>query len=150
MGHSTIADIDEIARADLDRLAETPTLDDMRQMDSEAKLRLLAYCVASQITSLSFHSDRDRQLAQIVGAAQINMADKWEPNQVFYDQLSKATLLKLLAEGCGNDAVENCQTMKRSDLAVTVNERLAGRRILPPALRPSALPDAADSESQAA
>src|SRR3546814_4087304 len=75
---------------------------------------------------------------------------KWEPNQVFYDQLSKATLLKLLAEGCGNDAVENCQTMKRSDLAVTVNERLAGRRILPPALRPSALPDAADSESQAA
>jgi ParB family transcriptional regulator, chromosome partitioning protein len=119
-------------------------------MDSEAKVRLLAYCVASQITSLSFHSDRDRQLAQIVGAAQINMADKWEPNQVFYDQLSKATLLKLLAEGCGNDAVENCQTMKRSDLAVTVNERLAGRRILPPALRPSALPDAADSESQAA
>ncbi|MBP8277356.1 MAG: hypothetical protein KAX55_10750, partial [Propionivibrio sp.] len=59
-------------------------------------------------------------------------------------------LLKLLAEGCGNDAAENCQTMKRSDLAVTVNERLAGRRILPPALRPSALPDAADSESQAA
>src|SRR3546814_18951219 len=78
------------------------------------------------------------------------MADKWEPNQVFYDQLSKATLLKLLAEGCGNDAAENCQTMKRSDLALTVNERLAGRRILPPALRPSALPDAADSESQAA
>ncbi len=96
MGHSTIADIDEIAGADLARLAETPTLDDMRQMDSEAKLRLLAYCVASQITSLSFHSDRDRQLAQIVGAAQIDMADKWEPNQVFYDQLSKATLLKLL------------------------------------------------------
>src|SRR3546814_18376776 len=60
---------------------------------------------------------------------------KWVPNQVFYDQLSKATLLKLLAEGCGNDAAENCQTMKRSDLAVTVNERLAGRRILPPALR---------------
>src|SRR3546814_4131926 len=55
MGHSTIADIDEIAGADLARLAETPTLDDMRQMDSEAKLRLLAYCVASQITSLSFH-----------------------------------------------------------------------------------------------
>lgn len=150
MAHSAIADIDEIASADLARLAETPTLDDMRQMDSEAKLRLLAYCVASQITSLSFHSDRDRQLAQIVGAAQIDMADKWEPNQVFYDQLSKATLLKLLAEGCGNDAAENCQTMKRSDLAVTVNERLAGRRILPPALRPSALPDAADNESQAA
>src|SRR3546814_18146879 len=95
MGHSTIADMDEIAGADLARLAETPTLDDMRQMDSEEKLRLLAYCVASQITSLSFHSDRDRQLAQIVGAAQIDMADKWEPNQVFNDQLSKATLWKL-------------------------------------------------------
>src|SRR3546814_4657601 len=106
MGHSTIADIDEIARADLDRLAETPTLDDMRQMDSEAKLRLLAYCVASQITSLSFHSDRDRQLAQIVGAAQINMADQRDPNQAFYDQLSKATPLKLLAEGCGTERSE--------------------------------------------
>src|SRR3546814_2796099 len=35
MGHSTIADIDEIARADLDRLAETPTLDHMRQLRSE-------------------------------------------------------------------------------------------------------------------
>jgi hypothetical protein len=68
------------------------------------------------------------------------MADKWEPNQVFYDQLSKATLLKLLAEGCGNDAVENCQTMKRSDLAVTVNERLAGRRILPPPFDPLPCP----------
>src|SRR3546814_18610494 len=78
------------------------------------------------------------------------MADKWEPNQVFYDQLSKATLLKLLAEGCGNDAAETCQTMKRSDLAVTVNERLAGRRILPPALRPSAFPDSADTDSQPA
>src|SRR3546814_9606894 len=76
MGHSTIADIDEIAGADLARLAETPTLDDMRQMDSEAKLRLLAYCVASQITSLSFHSDRDRQLATIVGAAQIDIDRK--------------------------------------------------------------------------
>src|SRR3546814_18158909 len=101
MGHSTIADIDEIAGADLARLAETPTLDDMRQMDSEAKLRLLAYCVASQITSLSFHSDRDRQLAEIVGAAQIDMADKWEPNKVFYDQISKATLLKLARKRVG-------------------------------------------------
>src|SRR3546814_11640863 len=81
MSHSTIADIDEIAGADLARLAETPALDDMRQMDSEAQLRLLAYCVASQITSLSFHSDRDRQLAQIVGAAQLDMADKWEPDR---------------------------------------------------------------------
>src|SRR3546814_8394020 len=111
---------------------------------------LFRSCVASQITSLSFHIDRDRQLAQIVGAAQIDMADKWEPNQVFYDQLSKATLLKLLAEGRGNDAAENCKTMKRSDLAVTVKDRLARRRILPPALRPSALPDAADSASQPA
>src|SRR3546814_13248219 len=38
MGHSTIADIDEIAGADLARLAETTTLDDMRQMDREGKL----------------------------------------------------------------------------------------------------------------
>ena len=95
-------------------------------------------------------ADEAERARILAGRSQIDMADKWEPNQVFYDQLSKATLLKLLAEGCGNDAAENCQTMKRSDLAVTVNERLAGRRILPPALRPSALPDAADSESQAA
>src|SRR3546814_12029149 len=108
-----------IAAADLHRVSEAPALEDMRQLDTETKLRLLAYCVASQITSLSFHSDRDRQLAQIAGAAQIDMADKWEPNQAFYDQLSKATLLKLLAEGCGNNAVENCHTMKRADLAVT-------------------------------
>src|SRR3546814_19224006 len=39
MGHSTIADIDEIAGADLDRKAETPTLDDMSQMESEAIMR---------------------------------------------------------------------------------------------------------------
>src|SRR3546814_12697823 len=113
----------EIAGAGLARLAETPTLDDMRQMDSEAKLRLLAYCVASQITSLSFHSDRDRQLAQIVAAAQIDMADKWEPNQALYDQLSKAPPLKLLADGCGNAAAENFQSMTRSALAAPVNQR---------------------------
>src|SRR3546814_20927510 len=40
MGHSTIADIDEIAGAELARLAETPTLDDMHKMDNEAKSRL--------------------------------------------------------------------------------------------------------------
>src|SRR3546814_13235269 len=107
MGHVSMRDIEEIAAADLHRVSEAPALEDMRQLDTETKLRLLAYCVASQITSLSFHSDRDRQLAQIAGAAQIDMADKWEPNQAFYDQLSKATLLKLLAEGCGNNAVEN-------------------------------------------
>src|SRR3546814_11258717 len=79
MGHSTIADIDEIAGADLARLAETPTLDAMRQLDSEAQLRLLAYRVASQIPTLSSHSDRDRHLAQRLGGAKIDMADKWEP-----------------------------------------------------------------------
>ncbi|MDT7533174.1 ParB/RepB/Spo0J family partition protein [Sphingobium sp. SA2] len=150
MAHSVMRDIDEIAQADLDRVAESPALDDMRQLDTETKLRLLAYCVASQITSLSFHTDRDQQLAQIASAAQIDMADKWEPNQPFYDQLSKATLLKLLDEGCGTEAATNCQTMKRGDLAVTVNERLAGRRILPPALRSSALPDTDESASEAA
>src|SRR3546814_13337715 len=62
-----------IAAADLHRVSEAPALEDMRQLDTETKLRLLAYCVASQITSLSFHSDRDRQLAQIAGAAQIEI-----------------------------------------------------------------------------
>src|SRR3546814_928682 len=119
MGHSSMRDIEEIAAADLHRVSEAPALEDMRQLDTETKLRLLAYCVASQITSLSFYSDRNRQLAQIAGAAQLDMADKWEPNQAFYDKLSKATLLKLVAEGCGNKAVENCHTMKRADLAVT-------------------------------
>src|SRR3546814_1102818 len=59
--------------------------------------------------------------------SQIDMADKWEPNQAFYDQLCKATLLKLLAEGCGNNAVENCHTMKRADLAVRSEERRVGK-----------------------
>lgn len=150
MSHSSMRGIDELADADLARVGEEPTLATFRVIDTETKLRLLAYCVASQITSLSFHREGDGQLAQIAEAAQINMAEKWEPNQAFYDQLSKATLLKLLDEGCGEGAVENCQKMKRADLAVTVNERLAGRGILPPALRPTAMAETADSESKAA
>src|SRR3546814_19690347 len=43
MGHSTIDDIEEIARADLDHLAETTQLDDMRQEAHEKKLRPRAY-----------------------------------------------------------------------------------------------------------
>ncbi|MET1756486.1 ParB/RepB/Spo0J family partition protein [Novosphingobium sp. RD2P27] len=150
MAHSSMREIDELAEADLARVGEEPTLATFREIDTETKLRLLAYCVASQITSLSFHSERDDQLAQIAEAAQINMVEKWEPNQAFYDQLSKATLFKLLAEGCGEGAVENCQKMKRADLAVAVNERLAGRGILPPALRMTAMAEVADSESKAA
>src|SRR3546814_2769503 len=41
MGHSTIADIDEIAGADLARLAETPTLDDMRSEEHTSELQSL-------------------------------------------------------------------------------------------------------------
>jgi ParB family chromosome partitioning protein len=63
----------------LDRLAEHPRWTTCarwtaKEIAAAGSLR----CLADHEPFL-FHSDRDRQLAQIVGAAQINMADKWEP-----------------------------------------------------------------------
>lgn len=149
MTHAQIEPIEQIAAKDLERVPSEDRLAALRNLDTETKMRLLAYCTAAQITSHDTSGEKAARIDQIGAMAGIDMAEKWEPNQFFYDQLSKPTLLKLLEAGNGKGAVENCDKMKRSELAVTVNERNAGRGILPPALNLSATPESRDDREAA-
>ena len=149
MTHAQIEPIEQIAAKDLERVPSGDRLAALRNLDTETKMRLLAYCTAAQITSHDTSGEKAERIDQIGTMAGIDMREKWEPNQFFYDQLSKPTLFKLLEAGNGKDAVENCGKMKRSELAVTVNERNAGRGILPPALNLSATPESRDDREAA-
>ena len=149
MTNAKIEPIEQIAAKDLERVPSENRLAALRDLDSETKMRLLAYCTAAQITSHETSGEKSARIDQIGRMAGIDMTEKWEPNQFFYDQLSKPTLFKLLEAGNGKGAVENCGKMKRSELAVTVNERNAGCGILPPALDLSATREDRD-ESEAA
>lgn len=149
MTNARIEPIEQIAAKDLERVPGEGRLAALRSLDTETKMRLLAYCTAAQITSHDTSGGKAERIDQIGTMAGIDMREKWEPNQFFYDQLSKPTLFKLLEAGNGKDAVENCGKMKRSELAVTVNERNAGRGILPPALDLSATHDDRDQSKAA-
>lgn len=149
MAHASMAPIEQIAAGDLEQVGGEDRLAGLRSIDAETKMRLLAYCVAAQITSTETSGEKAERIDQIGALAGIDMTAKWEPNQAFYDQLSKPTLFKLLEAGNGTAAVENCAKLKRADLAVTVNERNAGKGILPPALQFTASVEDRD-ESEAA
>jgi len=149
MAHAQIEPIEKIAADDLERVPSEDRLAALRGIDGDTKMRLLAYCVAAQITSHETSGGKAERIDQIGAMAGIDMTAKWEPNQFFYDQLSKPTLFKLLEAGNGKDAIENCAKMKRADLAVTVNERNAGRGILPPVLYLTADPEDRDEREAA-
>lgn len=135
LAQSEIAAVEDIAAKDVEALSAENDLPSIRAMDGDAKQRLLAALIASQIdASGCYGEDGIRRMDEIVTAADIDMHAKWQPSVGFFQRISKPVLLKILKEQCGEAAAENCARLKKSDLAVEMAERLAGKDWLPTAL----------------
>jgi ParB family chromosome partitioning protein len=138
MTFGDIASVDEIGTGDFAALPEVNRFAAIRAMGAEAKGRLLALLVARQINggepSGSHRDRRHQRFDQIAFACGVDMVAKWQAPVAFYDRLKKPVILTIMTEILGKAAAENCAKMKKSDLAVAVAERMAGRGWLPPAL----------------
>jgi ParB family chromosome partitioning protein len=97
-------------------------------MEAEAKQQLLAALVATAIDpSCRLPEDIGEHLA-------IDMAGKWRPGDAFFARMTKAALLDLLREECGEDAANNCRKLPKSALAEETARRLGEKNWLPPML----------------
>jgi ParB family transcriptional regulator, chromosome partitioning protein len=133
-----IASVDEIGGSDFAAMPEVNRFAAIQAMEADAKGRLLALLVASQInggeTSGSRRDRRHQRFDQIAFASGVDMTAKWQAPVAFYDRLKKPVIAKIMTEVLGKAAADNCAKMKKGDLAAAAAERMAGRGWLPPAL----------------
>lgn len=108
---------------------------ELASMTLEQKLKLLAFCTASQITSSDATGSKGAAIDAIGCKDGIDMAQCWQAPTAFFARLTKPILLRLLTEHCGEAATMNCAKLKKADLAAACAERLAGTNYLPPVLR---------------
>ena len=138
MTMADIASVDEIGGGDFAALPEVDRFAAIRGMDAEAKGRLLALLVARQInggeTAGSRRDRRHQRFDQIAFASGVDMVAKWQAPVAFYDRLKKPVIAKIMTEVLGRAAADNCNKMKKGDLAAAAAGRMAGRGWLPPAL----------------
>jgi ParB family transcriptional regulator, chromosome partitioning protein len=139
MTMSSIASVDDIAATDFAAIPEHERFAAIQAMDADAKGRLLAFLVASQINGGqapgTLRDTRHHRFDRIAYAAGIDVANSWQAPVAFYDRLQKPAILKIMAETLGQAAADNCAKMKKHDLAVAAAERMAGRGWLPQPLR---------------
>jgi ParB family chromosome partitioning protein len=138
MTMADIASVDRIGAGEFAALPELNRFAAIQAMDAEAKGRLLALLVARQINggepSGSRRDRRHQRFDQIAFASGVDMVAKWQAPVAFYDRLKKPVIAKIMTESLGKAAAENCAKMKKSELAMSAAERMAGRGWLPPML----------------
>jgi ParB family transcriptional regulator, chromosome partitioning protein len=139
MTMSRIVRVDDIGSTDFAALPEQGRFAAIQAMDADAKARLLAFLVASQINGGqapgTLRDTRHHRFDKIAYAAGIDMANSWQAPVAFYDRLQKPAILKIMAEALGQAAADNCAKMKKGDLGVAAAERMAGRGWVPQPLR---------------
>ena len=139
MAGRDIAGVAELGAADFAMLPERERFAFIRAMDAEAKGRLLALLVASQIdggqASGTRRDTRHRRFERIAVASGVDMAAKWQAPIAFFERLKKPVILKIMTEELGQAAADNCAKMKKGDVARAAAERMAGRGWLPQPLR---------------
>ena len=138
MTMADIASVNQIGARDFAALPELSRFAAIQGMDAETKGRFLALLIARQINGCEpTGSSRDRRhqrFDQIAFASGVDMVAKWQAPIAFYDRLKKPVIAKIMTESLGKAAAENCAKMKKSELAMTAAERMAGRGWLPPML----------------
>ncbi|MEP7348497.1 MAG: ParB/RepB/Spo0J family partition protein [Sphingorhabdus sp.] len=139
MTMADITSVDEIGGSDFAAIPEVNRFAAIQAMDADAKAKLLALLVATQInggqSASSRRDTRHHRFDRIAFASGVDMATKWQAPVAFYDRLTKPVILKIMAEELGQPAANNCAKMKKSELAVTAAERMTGRGWLPKPLR---------------
>lgn len=145
-----IRPIEELPSDLLAKVQNDNRLAAIRALEPDKKARLLAFCVASQITSSDLTGAKGAAISAVQNAAGLDLASIWTPGAEFFARLSKPVMLKLLGAHCGEDAAGNCKRLKKADLAEVCAERLAETTYYPPCLAETVtLPWEIDPEREA-
>jgi len=103
----------------------------LTRQDMQTLIGLLAYSVAATVKPE--RSDAFNGLAATVG---LDMARWWQPTAANYlGRVSKALILEAVTDGVSPNAATNLASLKKSDMAATAEERLAGKGWLPALMR---------------
>ncbi|HEV2597741.1 ParB/RepB/Spo0J family partition protein [Sphingopyxis sp.] len=112
-------------------------------LDADNRLALLAHCAASTVNALRLPWDRKPRSLQtadrLASALALDMAKDWTPTVgSYFGRVTKAHILAAVADGVSEDAARRIADMKKTDMAQTAEQLLAGTGWLPTILRTDA------------
>ena len=137
MEGSTIQPIEPLIADLLPKLEGAERLAKIGKLDEFDKARLLAFVVASQLTSVDLTGSGGAALNEYAALSGLDLSKVWQPNAAFFARLTKPVLLKLRAQHCGESAADNCKRLNKSDLAIQCSIRLSEAGYFPPCLESS-------------
>jgi ParB family chromosome partitioning protein len=101
----------------------------------ENVLRLLAYCVARTLNEVSIDEEDHPHDALMVATA-LDMRDWWTATgETYFASVPRSRILEVLKETVSPEVVGALSNLKKGELVVAAEERLAGAGWLPSALR---------------
>jgi ParB family transcriptional regulator, chromosome partitioning protein len=136
------AQLDEIHNQWLKRIPEDPT--DLWQwlLDQEQAivLDLLAFCIGQTVHAVRLrHDDHQPRFVaadQLAQAVKLDMADWWTPTgESYLGRVKKDQILAAIGEGTNETNFEDLRKLKKGELVVAAERRLAGSRWLPEILK---------------
>jgi ParB family chromosome partitioning protein len=104
--------------------------DDTQVMD------LLAVCTASTLNTVQGRETPQPIADAIAADVDLDMADWWEPTAKSYlSAVPKAKVAEAVREGAGAEAAAGLEGLKKGEAVALAQQRLQGKRWLPPVLR---------------
>lgn len=107
------------------------------EQDTATLLDLLAFCAASSLDAMHAREKAEFGMSDaLADALDLDMADWWTPTPgKFLASVSKAALIKTVAEATGEDASKAMGAMKKAEAIAYADAKLQGTRWLPVPLR---------------
>ncbi|WP_157118847.1 hypothetical protein [Azohydromonas lata] len=104
--------------------------------DDTQVLDLLAVCTASTLNTVQGREAPQPIADAIAAAVDLDMADWWEPTAESYLlSVPKAKVIEAVREGAGAEAAAGLEGLKKPEAVTLAQQRLHGKRWLPPVLR---------------
>jgi len=125
---ATMIDVEEAADNAIADIEREHLLDQLAVLDTGRKQQLFATLIATLIDPNSTLPN------DILSRLGIDMATKWRPDAAFFGRMTKAALLDLLSEQCGEAAAGNCRKLAKAELADETTQRLSNKGWFPPFL----------------
>ncbi len=114
-------------------------------LDEEARLSLLAHCVALTVQAVRLPYDRrPRALAHadvLAAAVGLDMTTCWAPTVTnYFGRVTKGRILEAVREAVSDEAADRLAGLKKPEMAEAAEQLLAGTGWLPAVLRTAELP----------
>ena len=108
------------------------------QLDMPELQQLLAFCAAVSVDTISGSENTPPQdVAELMGALNLDMADWWQPTRENYlDHVSKDRILSVMTEAASPAQAKAMRGLRKEQLAQKAEEELTALRWLPLNFRP--------------